>query len=41
MRLAGHLVKPHHAYATGFMHLMTAGIARTQEESWILILHSR
>jgi len=35
MRLAGHLVQPHHAYAGGFMHLMTARIARTR------ILHSR
>jgi hypothetical protein len=34
MRLAEHLVQPHHAYAGGFMHLMT-GIARTR------ILHSR
>jgi hypothetical protein len=35
MRLAEHLVQPHHAYAGGFMHLMTAGIARSR------ILHSR
>ena len=35
MRLAEHLVRPHHAYAGGFRHLMTASIARTQ------ILHSR
>jgi len=35
MRLAEHLVQPHHAYAGGFMHLTTAGIARSR------ILHSR
>jgi len=35
MRLAEHLVQPHHAYVGGFMHLMTASIARTQT------LHSR
>ena len=31
MRLAEHLVHAHHADATGFMHLMTAGIARTHK----------
>ena len=31
MRLAEHLVQAHHADATGFMHLMTAGIARTHK----------
>ena len=36
MRLAEHLVQPHHAYAGGFMHLMTAGIARTSDPPFAL-----